>query len=563
MKLNGGSLRTMSLRTKFSSVVLVSTCGMLALAAIWVSGVRARTLAEKQEKVKNLVEIPYSVIANCEQMETSGKLTRQEAQQRALQIIGSMRYDQNNYFWINDSHPVMVLHPLKPALNGKDLSDYKDPTGKLLFVEMVAVVKQNNSGFVAYRWPKPGHDKDGAVPKLSFVKSFEPWGWIIGTGIYIDDVDAAWKASIIHAAWITLLCVSVVLLISTAVSRSIFRRLGDLTGRIQDIAQGEGDLTKRIEITSNDEVGESARWFNLFVERLHGIISQLAVTSERVAQASNEVLATSQNISANSEETSSQATVVASAGEQVSTNVGAVAAATQEMLVSIREIAKNSSEAAQIAKNAVKVAESTNRTVEKLGESSAEIGNVIKVITSVAQQTNLLALNATIEAARAGEAGKGFAVVASEVKDLANETAKATEDISRKIEMIQFESKSAVQAIGEICSVITHIDEISNTIAAAVERQTATTNEMTRNVTEAAKGSSEIARNIVGVADAAQSTAAGASETNNAARELAGMATQMQTMLQQFKLRKHEGAVNAAADSNSSMTGRKYLAAGA
>jgi len=186
------------------------------------------------------------------------------------------------------------------------------------------------------------------------------------------------------------------------------------------------------------------------------------------------------------------------------------------------------------------VASNTNQTITKLGDSSMEIGEVIKVITSIAQQTNLLALNATIEAARAGEAGKGFAVVANEVKELAKETAKATEDISRKIEAIQGDTKAAVEAIGEISTVISQINDISNTIASAVEEQTATTNEMGRNITEAAKGATEIARNISGVADAAKSTSTGASHTNEAASELARLAAQMQALMQQFRLGRQE-----------------------
>jgi methyl-accepting chemotaxis protein len=550
MKLGFGNIRTLSLRAKFASVVVVSACGLLALAGFWVSGERARILAEKQEKVKNLVEIPYSVITRYEQMVKDGTMSRKEAQDQALHIIASMRYDQNNYFWINDSRPTMVMHPMKPQLNGKDLSDYKDPAGKALFVEMVAVVKESGSGFVSYGWPKPGHDKDGAVPKLSYVKGFEPWGWIVGTGIYIDDVDAVWKASIIRASWIVLLCLVVLLLISASVSRSIFHRLRDLTERIQDVAEGEGDLSKRIDIGTNDEVGELARWFNVFISKLHDIVAQLVVTAESVAEASKGVLATSQHISANSEETSTQANVVAAAGEQVSANVGVVATGSEEMLASIREISKSSSEAARVAKTAVGLADNTNQTISRLGDSSEEIGKVVKMITSIARQTNLLALNATIEAARAGEAGKGFAVVANEVKELAKETAKATEDISRKIGVLQGDTKGAVQAIGEISAVINQINDISNTIASAVEEQTATTNEMGRNIGEAAKGSSEIARNIAGVAEAARSTSTGASETNTAASELARTAAHMQKLLQQFKLQRQGGQFKTANDAS-------------
>jgi methyl-accepting chemotaxis protein len=205
------------------------------------------------------------------------------------------------------------------------------------------------------------------------------------------------------------------------------------------------------------------------------------------------------------------------------------------MSVSIKEIAKNATEAARVATGAVRVAETANATVGKLGESSAEIGLVIKVITSIAQQTNLLALNATIEAARAGEAGKGFAVVANEVKELAKQTAKATEDISQKIEAIQTDTKSAVDAIGMISGVIGQINDISNTIATAVEEQNATTNEMSRNVTEAARGAGEISKNIAGVAEAAQSTSHGAGDSQKAAAQLSNMSTELRELVAQFK----------------------------
>jgi len=254
-----------------------------------------------------------------------------------------------------------------------------------------------------------------------------------------------------------------------------------------------------------------------------------------IASSSEELSAVSIQMTAAAEETAVQSNVVAAASEQVSKSVQTVATGAEEMTASIKEIAKNASESARIATEAVKVAHSANATVSKLGESSTEIGNVIKTITSIAQQTNLLALNATIEAARAGEAGKGFAVVANEVKELAKETAKATEDISRKIEAIQGDTKGAVAAIGQISTIIAKINDVSNTIASAVEEQTATTNEMTRNVIEAAKGVAEITQNITQVAGAAKSTSEGASNTKSAASELSVMASELQKLVGKFK----------------------------
>lgn len=300
-------------------------------------------------------------------------------------------------------------------------------------------------------------------------------------------------------------------------------------------AASEGDLTQQIQVSGQDAIGQVGERLQTFFSDLRKSIGLIAENATSLAGASEELSAVSTQMNGNAEETSSQANIVSSASTEVSQNIQTVTTGIEELNSAIREIARNATEASKVSNQAVSVASATNDTIAKLGASSVEIGKVVKVITSIAEQTNLLALNATIEAARAGEAGKGFAVVANEVKELAKETAKATEDISRKIETIQADTTGAVSAIREIGDVINQINDISNTIASAVEEQTATANEIGRNIREASQGSDEISKNITSVATAADSTSQGAGNTQQAASELSEMAANLQQLVSRFK----------------------------
>lgn len=354
---------------------------------------------------------------------------------------------------------------------------------------------------------------------------------------------------------------------SLAMVRTITQSLSRLTRMIQDIAEGEGDVTKRLEIAgafSNDELGQVSRLFNLFMDKLQELLRGVVAHTHKLATASQQLLDASRQITTNSAQTADQANSASRVTQQVTQNLQSLSTGSEEMKSTIQSIAGNANEATKVAATAVDAAQAANATVAKLGQSGAEIGMVIKVITSIARQTNLLALNATIEAARAGEAGKGFAIVAKEVKELAKQTAQATDDISHKIAAIQVDTKGAVQAIGTVSGVINQINDISATIAAAVEEQSATTDEMTRNASEASGGAVNISTNISGLAQAADGTSARAQDSLKAAQDLAAIASQLGGLMAQFKIEDVETRIDAVLPGYDSRLARpKAMAQGA
>jgi methyl-accepting chemotaxis protein len=436
---------------------------------------------------------------------------------------------------------------LREVLNQLDLAQ-RNWTGK--FAEPLVAARQRvdagNATVAALQVSFA--EQDPTSWNTAFAKVGEQANVVIRRTLDESMVSAASATAVGQAVGmgITILAILLCLGIAYHTATSIIRPLRETVAVLRNIAEGEGDLTRRVNQSTGDELGEMGRWFNLFMVKLESIIFQVAKSTQGVAGSSENLFSVSHEMGVGAEETSAQANVVAAAAEQVTRNLQTVAAATEEMNASIGEIAKNASAAADVAAMAVERAQVANTTMNRLGAASAEIGEVVKVINSVAQQTKLLALNATIEAARAGDAGKGFAVVANEVKELANETAKATKQISAQIQAIRTGTESAVEAIAEVGRIIAQMHDISTTIASAVEEQTATTKEIARNVSEAAMGESHVTQNITSVAQAARSTSGGAQSTQTAAGELAGMAAELQRIVGVFKYANVTNAVSAA-----------------
>ncbi len=550
----------MTVGRKIYALIGLSFLGLLGIGVLDSGELASSLRQQKQIELKHLADLALGIVKEEHAAAQKGDIAVADAQKRAMARLAALRYGNNDYFWINDMQPRMVMHPIKPEMNGNDLSTYKDPNGKTLFVDFVEAVRKDGAGFVPYEWPKPGFDKP--QPKLSYVVGFAPWNWVIGTGVYIDDLKTQTWASTERA----LMAGAVILLISLAVSmfvaRGITKPLQRITVTMKALAGGNLDVEVP-GIGRHDEVGEMAKAVEVFksnavarqgleaeqkeaeiravarrkadmvklADDFEGAVGEII---ETVSSASSQLEASAGTLNATAERAQELATVVAAASEEASTNVQSVASATEEMSSSVNEISRQVQASARMANEAVDQARTTNDRVSELSKAAARIGDVVELINTIAGQTNLLALNATIEAARAGEAGRGFAVVASEVKALAEQTAKATGEIGQQVADIQSATQDSVNAIKEISGTIEKLSEISSTIAAAVEEQGAATQEISRNVQQAAHGTQQVSSNIADVQRGASETDSASSQVLHAAQSLSGDSNRLKLEVGKF-----------------------------
>jgi len=531
---------------KIYAIITLCLLGSIGVSSFELRQFSIGLLDQKQIELKHLGDIALGIVKEEYASTQKGGTSADEAQKRAAARVASLRYGNDDYFWINDMQPRMVMHPMKPELNGIDLSDNKDTDGKRLFVEFADTVKQSGSGFVAYQWPKPGADRP--QPKLSYVVGFAPWGWVIGTGVYIDDLQQQVSSARNQVVLIVIVIALITGAIAVAAARNIagpIRRIGEL---LLELARGN----KAVEIPYSeraDEVGDNARaakTFREFLLRMEAMEAEkkdaeahanaerkadMKKLAERIRASvgtivtglnglSDKVQGSTAIMHKNASATCERIDAAVADLDVASADVATVASAVTELAASINEISSQTVQSTQSTAEVLSAAQAAERMVQNLTQASRRIGDISSLINTIAAQTNLLALNATIEAARAGDAGRGFAVVASEVKALASQTARATEDINKQVVEIRRALEDVVGAVGKINQTTGSVQEISTSIAGAVEEQNAATGEISDSVQRAAGHTRQV---INGIAD----LPAMAKDIQSAAGSLAGLTIEL------------------------------------
>ncbi len=542
---------------KVSLPVLTVSAFTALLIAISLSSLHSAMLKERLSKIEDLTVSAKSIAAYFHNKEQSGEMSFADAQAAAKAAIGAIRFEGDKYIFVYDYNGVSVVHP-KASFVGTNRIESTDKNGLKTVQEMIKAAKAGG-GEVKYYWPKP--NSDVPLAKHSWSSGFEPWSWMIGTGVYMDDLNAAFWNEAAMIGLIAIIGAVVALAIAYLSARSTIRPMAALTANMSTLANGNSDIV--IEgVNRGDEIGRMAAAMEIFVgnERARKSLEQEQLAAQEAAARSGEKIrslsaefdcqitgmmetietsvaklqSASVDMTNGAAETTEQSELVSASSTQSAHNVETVAAAAEELSASVSEIRRQVGSSSEIAAKAASEATATNEQMNGLSEAAGRIGEVVTLIQDIAEQTNLLALNATIEAARAGEAGKGFAVVAAEVKELATQTSKATEEISSQISSIQGGTQQAAEAISSVTEIIGQMNEIAHSISSAVEQQGAATQEIAENASEASRSTREVTNSIGSVSAAAEGTRDAASVVDASAGQLEDNAKMLRQQVADF-----------------------------
>ncbi|WP_017475614.1 MULTISPECIES: methyl-accepting chemotaxis protein [unclassified Pseudomonas] len=542
------SLRNMSISRRLWLILIVAVLMLLTLGLLMLRQIHGDLYQAKSEQTQRVVQTASGILTYYHSLETSGVLTREAAQKQALSAVRGLRYGKDDYFWINDLTPVMIMHAANPKLDGQNLSAIRDPDGFAVFNEFVILAKAKGAGMVNYRWPKPG--ADAPVAKTSYIQLFEPWGWIIGSGVYVDDVQGEFRGQVWKASMVGLVIAVIMALLVVLIARSIVRPLQQAVNAMANIASGESDLTRTLDTHGQDEVTQLSRHFNGFTAKLRQVVGQLQTCANALGQSSTELGSNASDAHDRSQQQSQQMELVATAINEVTYGVQDVAKNAEHAASEMRDAQVQAEQGQLNIDGSLQRIDQLSSTISQavevirtLSTESTQIGGVLEVIRSIADQTNLLALNAAIEAARAGEQGRGFAVVADEVRLLAQRTQKSTAEIQAMIERLQGHSEAAVKVISDshqasqltieqagqagasltaIGQALRNLNGLNASIASATLQQAHVVEDINQNVTQAAGLS--------------HSTALAAQQSSAASAHLKVLSEQLDSLLHQFKV---------------------------